>query len=73
MKEEDIKIENRRLIYSHILNNPGSHLRQISRELDMNLGTLRYHIDYLERQEIIIGKSEDNLKVLCCITIFLFE
>jgi len=63
MEEEDTTIVNRRLIYEYILNNPGSHLRKISRELNMKLGTLRYHLDYLERKEIIASKKENNLKV----------
>jgi len=61
--KEDTVIDNRRLLYAYILNNPGSHLRKISRKLNMKLGTLRYHLDYLEKKEIIVSKKENNLKI----------
>jgi len=63
MEEEDVTLEIRRLIYNYILNNPGMHLRKISKELNIPLGTLRYHLSYLEKKELIISKKEKNLKV----------
>ena len=60
---EKILLENRRLIHDYILRNPGSHLRKIERKLDMNLGTLRHHLIYLEKKRIIISKTEKNLKI----------
>jgi len=63
MKGEDIVLENRRSIYRYIGNHPGSHLRKISRELDMKMGTLRYHLDYLEKKELLTSRKEANLKV----------
>lgn len=61
--QEDIALENRRLIFNYILNNPGSHLREISRDLDIHLSTLRYHLDYLEKKEVIVCQKENNLKI----------
>lgn len=63
MKEEYIALENRRVIYDYILNNPGSHLREISRALNIHLSTLRYHLHYLEKRELIVSKKEKNLRV----------
>ena len=63
MKAEDIVLENRQVIYHYVSDNPGSHLRKISRELDMKMGTLRYHLDYLEKKELISSRKERNLKV----------
>jgi predicted transcriptional regulator len=62
MKEENIGLEIRRIIYDHIKNNPGSHLRKISRSMDIQMGTLRYHLDYLEKKEFITSRKEGNLK-----------
>lgn len=62
MKEEDIDFNNQKLIFNFISNNPGSHLRKISRTLGVHLSTLRYHLDYLEKQELIVSKKEKNLK-----------
>ncbi len=63
MSEEDIRLENHRTIYDYIERNPGTHLRRISRDLDIHLSTLRYHLDYLEEKELIVGREEKNLKV----------
>lgn len=63
MKREDILLANRRSIYNFIMSNPGSHLRRISRELDMKMGTLRHHLDYLEKMEMAVTRRVDNLKV----------
>ena len=48
MHDEDLRLENHRHIYEYVERNPGAHLRRISRDIDMHLSTLRYHIDYLE-------------------------
>jgi len=61
--EDDMTLENRKLIYRHISNNPGSHLREISRKLKIHLSTLRYHINYLEKEGLIDSKKEENLKI----------
>jgi len=63
MKEEALALENRRRIYEFILDNPGLHLRTISRDLGMKMGTLRHHVDYLEKQGILSSKKEGNLKI----------
>ncbi len=63
MKEEDISLENQRTIYRYIVENPGSHLRKISRDLGMHLSTLRYHLNFLEKKRLIIGKEENNTRI----------
>ena len=63
MKEEDITLVNRRLIYNFLHNNPGCHLRKISRALNINLSTLRHHLNYLENKELIVSKDDRNLKI----------
>jgi predicted transcriptional regulator len=63
MSEASNLFENSRIVYSHIVNTPGSHLRGISRDLNMHLSTLRYHIDYLEKRELIESRKENNTRV----------
>jgi len=63
MSEEGIRLENHRLIFDYIDRNPGTHLRRISRDLEVHLSTLRYHLDYLEDMKLIVGREEKNLKV----------
>jgi predicted transcriptional regulator len=62
MQDETI-LENRRLIYEYVANNPGTHQRKISRDLDMHYSTLRYHLDYLEEKGVIVSQMENNLKI----------
>ncbi|NLV27277.1 MAG: winged helix-turn-helix transcriptional regulator [Methanomicrobiales archaeon] len=39
----------RREIYEFIFQNPGIHLRGIASAMNMELGTVRHHLDQLER------------------------
>ena len=63
MREESLALESQRDIYHYIQDNPGTHLRKISRELDCSLSTLRYHLDFLEQKGLIVSSKERNLKV----------
>ncbi|UCH89356.1 MAG: winged helix-turn-helix transcriptional regulator [Thermoplasmata archaeon] len=56
-------LENARLIYEFIEGNPGMHLREISRELNIHSSTLRYHLGYLEKKGLIISKKEENVRI----------
>ena len=60
---KEIPIDNRKIILSYILDNPGSHMRKIARDLGMSLSTLRYHLEYLEKNGEIICQKQNNLKV----------
>jgi len=55
-----LKLKTRRLLYTFILENPGLHLREISRKLNIPKTTLSYHLDYLEKQALLIIKKDDN-------------
>lgn len=60
---EHFDLENRRRIFRYITENPGSHLRRISRDMEITIGTLRHHLEYLEKHEIVSSMMENNLKV----------
>ena len=62
MKEEVLALENRRSLYKYIRNHPGSHLNKISRDLDFNVGTLRHHLDFMEKKRVIVSKTDRNKK-----------
>ena len=53
-------LEIRRRIYSFILKYPGLHLRELSRKLNVPKTTLNYHLKYLEKENFLLGKSEDR-------------
>ena len=53
VKEEILKLESRKLIYNYILEHPGLHFRELSRELKIPKSTLEYHLSYLKKLELI--------------------
>lgn len=58
-KEDEIfELEKRRIIYNFVLNNPGMHLREISRKLNIPKTTLDYHLSYLRRKNLLVCKTE---------------
>jgi predicted transcriptional regulator len=62
MDGEDLSLENQRSIFRYISNNPGVHLRGLSEGTDIPLSTVRYHISFLEKQNIVISRTEGNQK-----------
>jgi len=60
---ENVIVDNRDKIFAYISNNPGSHLRKIARELKISLSTLRYHLDQLEKNGLIVSQKQYNLKI----------
>lgn len=59
-KEDLLNLKIRRTIYKFILENPGLHLRELSRRLNIPKSTLRYHLNYLEKQGLLVAKKEDK-------------
>jgi predicted transcriptional regulator len=57
-KEEILENEYRRRIYQYINKNPGFHLRELQRRLDIPLSTLDYHLGYMVRKNIIESKKD---------------
>jgi len=57
-------------VLQYIQANPGSHLREIKRELDMAMGTIQYHLDLLEKQGKIISERQNFRKFYFPIGIF---
>ena len=57
-KEDILKLETRRNIYDFILKNPGLHLREISRRANIPLGSLNYHLNFLNKNELIVTKYD---------------
>lgn len=58
-------------ILQHIQQNPGSHLREIKRVLDMSMGTIQYHLGVLEKQGKIISERQSLHR--CYFPIGIFE
>jgi DNA-binding MarR family transcriptional regulator len=61
MKPEELtKLGPRRNIYQYVLNYPGLHLRQLARDLGMSYSTIKYHLDYLIKNDLIVQKTESK-------------
>jgi predicted transcriptional regulator len=61
-KDEILENERRRKIYSVIEANPGIHLRELQRIVDMPVATLEYHLGYMSRRKIVFGESDNYHK-----------
>ena len=61
-KEDILKLETRRKIYNSILKHPGLHFREIKRRTNIPLGSLQYHINSLNKYELIITKTDYKYK-----------
>lgn len=61
-KDEILENENRRKIYEAIEVNPGIHLRELQRVLDMPLTTVEYHLSYMARKRILFAETDTHYK-----------
>jgi predicted transcriptional regulator len=55
----EFELETRRKIYEQIKKSPGIHFRELERRLQMVVGNLQYHLQYLEKKNLI-GASNDG-------------
>ena len=59
-KEGLVKLKTRKLIYNYILKYPGLHLRGLSRKLKIPKTTIRYHLNFLKKRDLIREENVDN-------------
>jgi predicted transcriptional regulator len=57
VKRGALELEKRKKIYNYILRNPGLHLSELARKLDIPKTTLNYHLKYLEKKGKITSRS----------------
>ena len=57
-KEEALELDARRRIYEYILATPGTHLRGVHRAVGLPFGQVLYHLNYLEKLELIVVKKD---------------
>ena len=60
-KDKILENENRRNIYRVINTNPGIHLRELQRVLDMPLSTVDYHLGYMVKKDVIIRDQDKGI------------
>ena len=55
----DVENSNTVRVLQFIQQNPGSHLRQIKRELKLSMGTIQYHLYLLEKDGKIVSEKQN--------------
>jgi len=56
-KRNVLSLEMRRMLYNLILKHPGLHIRGIQRRVNMPYTSLKYHLDYLVKRDLIVSKT----------------
>lgn len=57
-KEDILALGTRRRIYEYIYATPGAHLRKVHRAVELPFGQVLYHLNYLEKHELIVVKKD---------------
>jgi predicted transcriptional regulator len=52
---ELLELETRRSIYNLVLSQPGLHLREIQRQLEMHVNLVEYHLHHLIESELVVS------------------
>lgn len=61
-EESALALEARRKIYKLVEKNPGLHFREIQRRLGLAVGSLQYHLGYLEREHLIRASKHGKFR-----------
>jgi predicted transcriptional regulator len=56
----EFELDTRRKIYEQIKKSPGIHFRELERRLQMVVGNLQYHLQYLEKKNIISTSNDGD-------------
>lgn len=56
------ELETRKKVYELISESPGVHLREIERKTGLPLGVVRYHVERLQREELIFAEQDRYFK-----------
>ena len=61
-KKDLLELKRRKEIYNIVSNSPGLHKREISRRINMPFSSLGYHLNYLEKHQLILPKLDGKYK-----------
>ena len=57
-----LEIETRRRIFEAVCKFPGIHMRELSREVGMQKNLVDYHLEYLEKNDVVRAESDGQFK-----------
>src|SRR5207237_8843404 len=62
-KDEDIlAVATRKNLYDFVRRNPGFHLRELSRALNLSITLADYHLRFLERHDLVTSSMDGEYK-----------
>ncbi|MFQ6127878.1 MAG: winged helix-turn-helix transcriptional regulator [Thermoplasmata archaeon] len=59
---EALDLENRKRIYDYVSRYPGTYLREIQKDLKLEMGVLEYHLNYLEKKGLLSSEMDGRLR-----------
>ena len=62
MTEDPLQLDTRKRIFNLIESSPGVHFREISRRLDIPMGVVEYHVNYMLKRDMIVARREGRYK-----------
>src|SRR2546421_6974692 len=64
MDREILSVKTRKDLYDFVRKNPGFHLRELSRALNLSITLADYHLRFLEKHELITSAMDGEYKRL---------
>ena len=58
LEENRLELEVRKAVYNFVSRHPGLHLNELSRRLNIPVSAINYHLNYLKKIGIIVGRTE---------------
>ena len=62
MDEQILAVKTRRGLFEFVRRNPGFHLREISRALNLSITLADYHLRFLEKHELVTSEMDGEYK-----------
>lgn len=62
MSDEILELDTRRDLYELIMKYPGLHMREIHRQLDMPIALVEYHLNFMEKSEVVQSIEEGGYR-----------
>src|SRR5207247_8299260 len=62
MDREILAVKTRKDLYDFVRKNPGFHLRELSRALNLSITLADYHLRFLERHELVTSSMDGEYK-----------
>lgn len=58
--DDPLQLENRKRIFECVRSNPGLHFREIQRRINLPIGVLDYHLNYLAQRGIVVVRKQEG-------------